>query len=143
MICKVRLEFRKLAKHTSHRRLQPAPFTVKQARKHHSYPCRACWPLAATFPMARKHPNYPCRTCWPALSKPTSALWCRLICSNLQETLDLRADPNCKRKLHWPTLPLRPRLSTRSPAKQPTSLHLLITIITSSARKGATLHAQG
>ncbi len=25
MICKVRLEFRKLAKHTSHRRLQPAP----------------------------------------------------------------------------------------------------------------------
>ena len=33
---------------------------------------------------------------------------------------------NCG-KLHWPTLPLRPRLSTRSPAEQPTSLHLLTT----------------
>jgi len=43
MVCKLRLKFRKPAKHTSILAYSLLPFTVKQARKHSSYPCRACW----------------------------------------------------------------------------------------------------
>ncbi len=137
-VCKLRLKFRKPAKHTFHPRLQPAPLHSEAGKEafnrslqalHSSCPCRACWPHITTSLLGM----------WSTAegpSKAPSALRRRLSRSNLQGHRNLGSQrqhftlpttrASCGR-LHWPTLPLRPRLSTRSPAEQPTSLHLLTT----------------
>ncbi len=47
MLCKLRLKFSQSNTH-SILAYSLLPFTVKQARKHSSYPCRACWPHTTT-----------------------------------------------------------------------------------------------